>query len=81
MPDAGGWRDKLKTSSTDFQAYSVATEKNTDIENTARGFISNVVLLKKFPYFECCQLLLVEILSVEENIYEQMKSRLTGFCT
>lgn len=54
MPDAGGWRDKLKTSSTDFQAYSVATEKNTDIENTARGFISNVVLLKKFPYFECC---------------------------
>jgi len=36
--DDGSWRDKLKTSSKDFQAYSVATEKNRDIKNTARGF-------------------------------------------
>jgi hypothetical protein len=31
-------RDKLEASSKDFQAYSVATEENTDIKNTARGF-------------------------------------------
>jgi hypothetical protein len=38
VPDASSLRDKLKPSSRDFQAYSVATEEYTDIKNTARGF-------------------------------------------
>jgi hypothetical protein len=38
VPVAGSWRNNLKTSSKDFQAYSVSTEKNTYIKNTARGF-------------------------------------------
>jgi hypothetical protein len=38
VPDAGSLRDKIKPSSKDFEASSVATEENTDIKNTARGF-------------------------------------------
>jgi hypothetical protein len=38
VPIDGSLRDKLKPSSKDFQAYSAATEENTDIKNIARGF-------------------------------------------
>jgi hypothetical protein len=38
VPDAGSLKDKWKPPSKDFQAYSVATEENTDIiTNTSHG--------------------------------------------